>query len=146
MNNSIDSQKTLDTSKSVERNKQSEVEDLNCTAHKDNFEIFVKKLVYTVKTTNNYNPECFGMSDIKLAMRMDYVLDQFIQRVVEANYCPYALMHSILKEFDMFIREESKQPLFKQIADESLVVDMRDFAKDIDYCNYVWDLHKVEIV
>lgn len=146
MNNSIDSQKNLDTSKSVEEKKQSNVEGLSYTAHKDNFEIFVKKLIYGVQTSTNYNRQWVGTSDLKLAYRMIYIIEQFIEHVVEAGYCPYALMDSIFKKVGMHIQKASKHPHLKKAVDESLVVDMRDFAKDIDYCNYVWDLHKVEIV
>lgn len=108
---------------------------------KDNFYKVVEELTYASKKTNAYNKDCFGMSDLRLAMRMDKLLGTFIQRVKEGNYCPYALMNTTMLKHGMWIKEEAKNMSLKQMLDDKLIIDMKDYALDMDYAETLFQLY-----
>lgn len=105
---------------------------------KDNFENVVEELTYASKSANNYNSECFGMSDLKLAWRMDNLLNQFITRVRESGYCPHALMNPSMKKYEYWISDNAKRPELKQKLDDELRIDMSDFASSMDYAKHIF--------
>lgn len=114
---------------------------------KENLSLFVHKVMVAVNKTANYNSECFGMSDIRLANATERLLDRFIDRLIEAGYSPYPLMNEIMKKYGHWIKETSKFPKLKQIADDGLSVDMSDCHEFLALCDSIWerypDLRKV---
>lgn len=104
----------------------------------NNFHQLLEELTHASKVSNAYNKECFGMSDLRLAMRMDNLLGTFIQRVQDVGYCAFALMNTPMKKYGMWIREEAKNISLKQILDNELLIDMSDYAHDMDYAKHLF--------
>ena len=108
---------------------------------KENFEQVTEALTYATVKTNNYNRECFGMSDIRLAMRTEALLEEFVERVIKSGYCPHALMDKAMRKHEMWILEESKHPDNKQELDDSLSIDMSDLSSGLNYCMTIFNNH-----
>ena len=105
---------------------------------KENFHQVVEAMTYVTVLTSNYNRDCFGMSDIRLAMRMEALLDEFITRVMKSGYCAHALMDVTMRKHEMWIKEESKRPDLKQELDNALSIDLSDLSHNVDYCMAVF--------
>lgn len=103
---------------------------------KDSYEEFTNKLAFAVNKAINYNKECFGMSDLRLACAMEHILGRFIEKVIEAGYCPHALLGNALDKNGFYVNENSKRPNLKQYADEDMLIDIFEFEPRLGYIEH----------
>ena len=111
----------------------------NFLVTKENFNQIAEAIAHMKTLSANYNRDCFGSSDLRLAMRMEELLESFIVRVMDSGYCAHALMDTMMRKYGMWILETSKRPEHKQELDGSLLIDVSDLSSDIDYCVAVFE-------
>jgi len=84
------------------------------------------------------------MSDLILANKMGYVLGKIIDYVIEAGYCPYALLNEILKKHKMFIKENCRRPDLKQQLDNAFSIDASEHKEQILYSEALYLSYREE--
>lgn len=109
---------------------------------KENYEEFADSLAFTIARKANYSKECFGMSDLRLIAQLEHIMSEFIDLVIEAGYCPYALLNIILERHDLFIGEGSRRPDLKQTPDESMLINMSKFETILQYVDHCATVRK----
>ena len=96
------------------------------TVTKNNaIEVFERLIVGNIRA-QNYNSDCFGMSDLRHADRMAHAMDQFITKVIEAGYCQHAILGKTLKEYGYWLQNEPN-PALKKELDDDFSIDMSEF-------------------
>jgi len=108
---------------------------------RENFNLFVNKLANGVKQADSYNDMCFSTSEVMRARALREVLDEFIERVEAAGYCPFKTMNKLMKPYGQWVQGEKIKGLKQQI-DSNIHIDMSQFQQALHYCEEQWDILK----
>lgn len=110
---------------------------INTKVTKGNLDVTIEKLCLGDIQAQNYNRECFGMSDLALASNTSKALDIFITRVFDSGYCAGALLDKVMKKYDYHM--ETFKPELKQQADDDFMIDISDFPYTVlGYCELAY--------
>lgn len=100
----------------------------------ENFNEVASVLFYGLHLFDNYNRECFGMSDLKLAHSARCHVHEFEQALQNAGYQSVNILDPIAREFQCEALNIEPNPTYKATVDNELSLELPD---SLSWYNYV---------
>jgi len=104
----------------------------------------IERLIVGTIVAQNYNRECFGTSDLRLAVYMKNTLSTCIDKLIEVGYCPHTIFGDVLASYG-YPLISPKTPGLKQAIDADFRLDMSDYERAIATGYSVFDSMKDDV-
>jgi hypothetical protein len=109
---------------------------MSYTINQDNFTLFVTKLAHGWNRAQSYSSSSFGSTEVARARALQYLLDEFVDRVEKNGFCPVATIHPVFAQHEMYVN--GPVPNLKQEIDNTLHVVLSDLQQAVDFCEFAY--------